>query len=244
MANTLANPHSHGYLGNNLNNIIDESRQLILQHFGADSNEYSVIFTSGATGSIKLIGECFPWTSKSVYAYPYNSHTSIIGLREYASSVYCIPSNSLRNLTSNEQSDTENRTIGNREGYSLLAIPGECNFSGTKYSPYVISQLFSQISEKYLLTLKSSQVKFTNNTAESETNWLWLLDASKLASTHSINISLDYSPFHRPDFICCSFYKIFGFPTGIGALLVKKKVAHLLQKRYFPTNYILELIIL
>lgn len=173
-----------------------------------------------------MIGECFPWTSSSIFAYPYNSHTSILGLREYSPLVYCIPSDSIQNLPS------DSCLKSSRGGeHSLLAIPGECNFSGTKYPPEIISRLLDHISEDYLLKMRSSSLR-TSSTNGATTSWLWLLDASKLASTHRINISLDYSLHYRPDFVVCSFYKIFGFPTGIGALLVKKSIAPLLRKRY------------
>ena len=37
----------------------------------------------------------------------------------------------------------------------------------------------------------------------------------------------------QPDFVALSFYKIFGFPTGLGALLVKNCAEISLQKTYF-----------
>jgi molybdenum cofactor sulfurtransferase len=234
----LGNPHSRGYLSENLNNMIDMSRKLVLDHFGADPNEYSVIFTSGATAGIKLVGESFPWSSTSLFAYPYNSHTSILGLREYAPSAYCIPSENLRNLYASSAAVTG---TSSKEGinYSLLAIPGECNFSGTKYPSPLISKLLDTLSESLLESLKPSLIKSSVSPSSasaspqpiSPSKWLWLLDASKLAATSSINLTENYSSDHRPDFICCSFYKIFGFPTGIGALLVKKSTAPLLRKR-------------
>ena len=81
-----------------------------------------------------------------------------------------------------------------------------------------------------------------------------MLDASKLASTSAIDLSKQGVPprrsgqtegqsegqvglteqelgTSRPHFLCVSFYKIFGFPTGVGALLVRRDVAPLLQKR-------------
>jgi molybdenum cofactor sulfurtransferase len=229
----FGNPHSRGYLGEKLNRLIETNRKLVLEHFGADPNEYSVIFTSGATAGIKLVGESFPWSSTSVLAYPYNSHTSILGLREYSPSACCIPSKNLREISSTTSSPTIGARINPKENssYSLLAIPGECNFSGTKYPSPLISNLLDHLSESSLhpLPFKSSSLSTTEPTHPSK--WLWLLDASKLAATSSINLTENYSPRHRPDFVCCSFYKIFGFPTGIGALLVKKAVAPLLRKR-------------
>ena len=36
-----------------------------------------------------------------------------------------------------------------------------------------------------------------------------------------------------PDFVSLSFYKIFGYPTGIGCLLVKRSTFNKLQKPWF-----------
>lgn len=57
-----------------------------------------------------------------------------------------------------------------------------------------------------------------------------LLDAAALASTAPLDLS---DPNTAPDFVALSFYKIFGFPN-IGALLVRKESAHVLEsRRYF-----------
>ena len=65
-----------------------------------------------------------------------------------------------------------------------------------------------------------------------EGKWLSFLDASKLASSSNIDISL-LSSNARPDFICASFYKIFGYPSGLGTLLIKKKWIPFMKKKYF-----------
>lgn len=57
-----------------------------------------------------------------------------------------------------------------------------------------------------------------------------LLDAAALASTAPLDLSDTAT---APDFVALSFYKIFGFPN-IGALIVRKDSAHVLeQRRYF-----------
>ena len=53
-----------------------------------------------------------------------------------------------------------------------------------------------------------------------------MLDIAKAASTGPVNLrDLD------PDFACLSFYKMFGEPTGLGVLFVKRTSLHLLQER-------------
>ena len=56
-----------------------------------------------------------------------------------------------------------------------------------------------------------------------------LLDAAALASTAPLDLS---DAATAPDFVALSFYKIFGFPN-VGALLVRKDSAHVLQARKY-----------
>ena len=42
------------------------------------------------------------------------------------------------------------------------------------------------------------------------------------------------------DFVVLSFYKIFGFPTGLGALLVRKSSAPILHKIYYGGGSVLQ----
>jgi molybdenum cofactor sulfurtransferase len=56
-----------------------------------------------------------------------------------------------------------------------------------------------------------------------------LLDAAALATTCPIDLSDEAV---APDFMCVSFYKIFGFPN-IGALIVRKEAGHLLRRRKY-----------
>lgn len=81
---------------------------------------------------------------------------------------------------------------------------------------------------------KSAGVQVTGESNDSENEdspWLWLLDASKYAGTSPLNINTQLPPEDRPHFITVSFYKIFGYPTGLGALLVRRDAAALLRKR-------------
>ena len=44
-------------------------RSRILKFFNASPLEYSVIFTSGATGALHTVGEVFPWSKDSKFYY-------------------------------------------------------------------------------------------------------------------------------------------------------------------------------
>jgi molybdenum cofactor sulfurtransferase len=66
-----------------------------------------------------------------------------------------------------------------------------------------------------------------------------LLDAAALASTAPLDLS---NPATAPDFTALSFYKIFGFPN-IGALIVRKESAHVLESRKYFGGGTVEMVI-
>ena len=49
MGQLMGNPHSSA----DNHEMVEEARSLVLQHFNTDNRQYDVIFTSGATASIK-----------------------------------------------------------------------------------------------------------------------------------------------------------------------------------------------
>jgi selenocysteine lyase/cysteine desulfurase len=55
-----------------------------------------------------------------------------------------------------------------------------------------------------------------------------LLDAAAFVPTNRLDLSAV-----RPDFVSLSFYKIFGYPTGVGALIVRKDALKKLRRPWF-----------
>jgi selenocysteine lyase/cysteine desulfurase len=55
-----------------------------------------------------------------------------------------------------------------------------------------------------------------------------LLDAAAFAPTNCLDLSAV-----RPDFVSLSFYKIFGYPTGVGALIAKRAALKKLRRPWF-----------
>jgi molybdenum cofactor sulfurtransferase len=55
------------------------------------------------------------------------------------------------------------------------------------------------------------------------------LDAASFASSDQI----DLQALNGAHFVVLSFYKIYGYPTGLGCLLIRKNVLGMLQKSYF-----------
>jgi len=86
---------------------------------------------------------------------------------------------------------------------SLFAFPAQSNFSGVRHP---------------LALVRSAQQR----------GYRVLLDAAAYAPTSPL--SLRAVP---ADFVAISFYKMFGFPTGVGALIARRDALALLQRDWF-----------
>lgn len=59
--------------------------------------KYSVVFVSGSSAGLKIIGETFPFNSQSRLYYTQSNHSSALTIREYAfakgaDNIYLYPS--------------------------------------------------------------------------------------------------------------------------------------------------------
>ena len=214
---------------------------------------YEVIFTSGTTESLRIVAESFRWTPgkesdddasrtdcgrrRSVLLYPHNSHTSVVGMRGPAmakgGTFRCVPLEKLTSATSNDFSEWAKECNAPREDgcqtcsadksseenndtvNHLMVLPIECNFGGDR--PDNIANLIRKARQPFI---KQSDQRL-------KSRWSVLLDIAKAASTGPVGLrNLD------PDFACLSFYKMFGEPTGLGVLFVKRSSLHLLEEKH------------
>ena len=183
--NLYCNPHTSG-------DFVNEVRLKVLRAVNADPSIYTLVWTSGATAACKLVAENLDIDK---FAYLTESHTSVIGMREYFNNVQAIDRNSVMEKT---LCSCKNNSS------TLFAFPAMSNFCGKKFPV-----------KDWLQALCSCC-------------WLTFLDAACLVSTCRLDLEEI-----KPDFVCISFYKMFGFPTGIGALIAKKSSLKRLRKKYF-----------
>jgi molybdenum cofactor sulfurtransferase len=93
--------------------------------------------------------------------------------------------------------------LGEADGPSLFAYPAQSNFSGVKHPLEWIDLAH-------------------------ERGWDVLLDCAAFAPTSRLDLSV-----WQPDFVAVSFYKMFGYPTGLGALIVRRRMLERLQRPWF-----------
>lgn len=85
----------------------------------------------------------------------------------------------------------------------LFAYPAQSNFTGVQYPLEWIAMA-------------------------KKLGWDVLLDAAAFIPTNKLNLS-----FWKPDFVSLSFYKMFGYPIGIGCLIAKKTALARLERSWF-----------
>ncbi|XP_069814349.1 molybdenum cofactor sulfurase isoform X2 [Dendropsophus ebraccatus] len=214
--NVYGNPHSSHLSSRLTHDTIEHVRYRILQHFNTSSEDYTVVFTSGSTAALKLVAENFPWTPRSSsnagshFCYLTDNHTSVVGIRGMMKmlSVPSVP------VAPEDLIKSESQTFEpqNDNTFHLFCYPALSNFSGTKYPLSWIKKI--QSGKMFPITVPGK--------------WVILLDAASFVSTSPLDLAV-----YQPDLVTVSFYKIFGFPTGLGALIVSNRFARQLRKNYF-----------
>uniref|UniRef100_A0A383VH74 Aminotransferase class V domain-containing protein n=1 Tax=Tetradesmus obliquus TaxID=3088 RepID=A0A383VH74_TETOB len=109
--------------------------------------------------------------------------------------------------SSNSSSSNLNSSSG-APTFHLVAFPAKDNYEGQLYPLSWIEQVHAK--------------------SDASNTYLVVLDAAAYAATHALDLAAV-----QPDFVPVSFYKLFGYPTGLGALLVRKEAARQLNKVYF-----------
>ena len=86
---------------------------------------------------------------------------------------------------------------------NLLAFPAQSNFSGVKHPLDIVDEAQAR-------------------------GWNVLLDAAAFVPGNRLDLGRV-----RADFVCVSFYKMFGYPTGVGCLLIRNTALSILRRPWF-----------
>jgi molybdenum cofactor sulfurtransferase len=202
----FGNPHSKNLTSLAMTQLVEQTRDYVLHYFNAAPDEYMVIFTQNSTGALKLIGESYPFGPGDTYLLTFDNHNSVNGIREFAHAKGATVNYvpiDLPDLRADEDHLARALETTSRGKNNLLAYPAQSNFTGVQHP---------------LEWIAEAQAR----------GWDVLLDAASFAPTNR----LDLSRWH-PDFVDLSFYKIFGYPTGIGCLIVRKTAAHKLKRPWY-----------
>ena len=202
----LGNPHSTNPSSSIATEYVSRARRAILRFFNASPDEYEVVFTGNASQALKLVGESYPFGPGGRFLLTFDNHNSVNGIREFArvrGATATYVPVVLPEMRVDQAELWRNLAIPRSGEHDLFAYPAQSNFSGVQHP---------------LEWIAEAQAK----------GWDVLLDAAAFTATSRLDLSR-----WKPDFVVQSFYKMFGYPTGIGCLLARKIALAKLRRPWF-----------
>ena len=202
----LGNPHSANPTSLAMTDLVEDTRQYVIRYFNASPDEYIAIFTANASGALKLVGEAYPFKAASHYILTFDNHNSVNGIREFAKARgahITYVPLTKPDLRIDHKKLEDILNSVDTDNNNLFAFPAQSNYSGVKHPLGLVEQAQS----------KGLDV---------------LLDAAAYLPTNRLDLSTV-----KPEFVTISFYKMFGYPTGIGALLIRRTVFPKMRRPWF-----------
>jgi molybdenum cofactor sulfurtransferase len=200
------NPHSVNPTSAASTELVERARAYVLEFFGASPEDYVVIFTPNATGALRLVGEAYPFCPGDRFLLTFDNHNSVNGIREFArarGAETTYVPSVATDLRVDQTLLPRYLTDTPGDHHNLFAYPAQSNFSGVQHPLEWIDHAHAH-------------------------GWDVLLDAAAHVPTNR----LDLSAWH-PDFVALSFYKMFGWPTGVGCLLARREALAKLERPWF-----------
>jgi selenocysteine lyase/cysteine desulfurase len=209
----FGNPHSETPASSASTQLVEQARAAVLGYFNASASEYAVIFTPNATGACHLVGEAYPFRPLSRFVLTADNHNSVNGLRVFArarraavSYVRLSPAD-LRVAEQDVAGALDRGGLrpggGGGRRRGLFAYPAQSNFSGVQHPLGWVG----------LAQAAGYDV---------------LLDAAAFVPANRLDLGAV-----KPEFVTVSFYKMFGYPTGVGCLLARREALARLRRPWF-----------
>ena len=202
----FGNPHSSSPASRSSTELADAARRAILAFVNASPDEYTVVFTANASAALKLVGEAFPFAPGSRYLMTTDNHNSVNGIRLFAEARGAeVTYLPLRVPDLRQDADEVLAALDRAPAgrRHLFAYPAQSNYSGVRHP---------------LDWVAHAQAR----------GWDVLLDAAAFLPTNRLDLSRV-----RPDFVTVSWYKVFGYPTGLGSLIVRREALARLRRPWF-----------
>ncbi len=202
----FGNPHSRNPTSVAMSALVDRARACVLEYFNAAPGEYVAVFTPNASGALRLVGESYPFRQGGQFVALADNHNSVNGIREFARSrgaAVTYVPVVAPELRADHAALEAALALGGPAAPRLLAYPAQSNFSGVKHS--------------------LDYVRLAH-----DRGWHVLLDAAAYVPTNRLDLGAC-----APDFVSVSFYKMFGYPTGVGALLARRSALATLARPWF-----------
>ncbi|KIH52342.1 hypothetical protein ANCDUO_17557 [Ancylostoma duodenale] len=179
---------------------------MVLEHFDVTNEQYAVVFTANATHALQLVADCFIFGEKSSSALRIGSVTQDAGptfayMRDSHNSVV-----GMREIVKERVNNI--LCLDNFEHQLLLQNGDHRGLTHTEQGLFAMTAMSNFCGRKYNLSAVGDL---------QQRGWSICLDAASLVSSSPLSLAEV-----RPHFVAISFYKMFGYPTGLGALLIRR----------------------
>ena len=204
--NVYGNPHSSNPTSLAMTHLVEQARDYVYEFFNVSPDEYAAIFTPNASGALKLVGESYPFGAGDQYLLTFDNHNSVNGIREFARARGGQTNYVpvvLPDMRVDEAQLADYLDRARPGGHNLFAYPAQSNFSGVQHPLEWIGQAQAR-------------------------GWDVVLDAAAFVPTNCLDLSR-----WKPNYVPISFYKMFGYPTGVGCLLARRDSLAKLQRPWF-----------
>jgi selenocysteine lyase/cysteine desulfurase len=202
----LGNPHSVNPASLLSTELVAEARRDILAFLGASPDEYVVVFTPNASGACKLVADAYPFEAGDRLLLAADDHNSVNGIR--------VPAMARGAEVSYLPLRPDDLRLDDHVVHDalqrlpagrrgLFAFPAQSNYSGVRHP---------------LDWIPAARAR----------GWDVLLDAAAYLPP----ARLDLSRWH-PDLVVMSWYKVFGYPTGIGSLVARRELLDRMTRPWF-----------
>jgi molybdenum cofactor sulfurtransferase len=202
----LGNPHSINPASRVATDLVERARVAVLDFFNASPDEYVVVFTANASAALKLVGEAYPFQPGGRLLLTFDNHNSVNGIREFARARGA----TRRYLPGTGPAGRVDEDMllaeldqGRDGGPRLFGFPAQSNFTGTQHPLRWVD-------------------------LARERGWDVLVDCAAFVPTNRLDLRRC-----RPDFVPLSFYKMFGYPTGVGCLIARRAALERLRRPWF-----------
>ncbi len=203
-ATVYGNPHSTHAPSQASTSDVACAKSATLDFFDADPAVYEVCLTANTSAALKLVAESYPFHAGRPLVLSADNHNSVNGAREFARAKgAAIVTLPLDDELRLDQPAARLTDAARIHGAGLLAFPVQSNFSGVKHELGLIA------------------------TAQS-LGYDVLLDAAAAGVAGGFSLRE-----HPVEFMALAFYKLFGLPSGMGALVVKRSALARLRRPWF-----------
>ena len=201
----FGNPHSASPASAGMTSLVEQARRAVLSWFNA-GDDYTAVFTQNATVALKQVGESYPFASGGRYLLTVDNHNSVNGIREFAcakGAAVVYAPLTTPELRIDRARLSELLAEASPSADNLCAYPAQSNFSGVKHPLDLVDEAHAA-------------------------GWDVLLDAAAYVPANRLDLQAV-----QPDFVTISCYKMFGYPTGVGCLLVRTATMTKLRRPWF-----------